>query len=299
MTAYQIFVKTDNIYQPHAGQAEVFTKLPPGMYAVAYDPMKEMVQFKSFNTSFDSLVSLPGTEFEEIMQDIETFFSEEYRESIKSAGLLNKQNIFLHGKPGTGKSSIVQRIVQEFVKRGGVVLFNPRPDSLSLVYHIFDSTQKETPILIIFEELDTIIYHSEKELLSVLDGETQKENVTFIATTNFIDRIPPRILRPGRFPVVKEVGLLSQAAREAYLVTKVKDSKLAKTIAEKTKDFTIDELKEVVRSAICMKKDLDITIKKIKDSPSRKVDPRDLVDEDDSYDTDELYNKLVKKLSRR
>lgn len=252
---YEKYLKIDKEFQPSPG-IDVVKELTPGVYRVDYDIRSQSVTFVEIETNHDELVNLPGTEYEDVIKDVDIFLTPECQARFKEVGFLSKFNILLHGSPGTGKTCLVNRVAQKIIESGGIVLFNPEPESLKVVYDVLDSIQPETRILVIFEEMDQHVRDNEITLLHVLDGEVQKKNAMYIATTNYISKIPARVKRPGRFSTIIEVKFPSALAREAYLKTKLKDNKTIKRIVEKTEGFSIDELKEVVRGHYCMGKDL-------------------------------------------
>src|ERR1035437_384054 len=118
--------------------------------------------------------------------------------------------------------------------------------------------------MVIFEELDQLIENYETSLLNLLDGEIQKPNVIFVATTNFIDKIPTRIRRPGRFSSVIHVDFPTAITRHFYLTKKIGHSLELDGWVEKTKNFSIDELKETVLAVKCLGYNLDTIIDRIR-----------------------------------
>jgi SpoVK/Ycf46/Vps4 family AAA+-type ATPase len=256
MSEIAVYLKLAHKFQA-IPSAETVKKLPPGMYSIKYNPRTEMVVFGQSKTTHDELVDLPGTAYDQVMSEFEYFMTQECSDRHSKVGLLHKMNILLYGNPGTGKTCIVNRVAHRTVAEGGIVLFNPNPASLKEVFRILDKLQPETRVLVIFEELDQLINsHGEDPFLHVLDGEVQKSNAMFIATTNYISKVPPRIRRPGRFAVRVEVGYPSFEARKHYCFTKLGDEALSAEIAGITQNFSIDQLKEVIRSHYCMKKEL-------------------------------------------
>lgn len=264
MSDYATFLKLGHEYQP-IPEAETVSRLPSGMYTVKHDPRTDQVAFAQSKTTHDELVDLPGTAYEQVMTDLEFFFTEDCITRFKSVGLLHKMNILLHGVPGGGKTCIVNRVSARMIQEKGIVLFNPPPASLKEVFRVLDKLQPETRVLVIFEELDELIRnHGEGPFLHVLDGEVQKHNAMFIATTNYLDKIPARIRRPGRFPVRLEVGLPNMEARKLYVNLKLKNDAAATQIAEMTEGFNIDQLKDVIRAHYCMRKPLEPTLKELR-----------------------------------
>ncbi len=258
MTEYATYLKIAHQYQP-IPEAKTAAHLPPGIYTVKYDPRDESIAFAESKTTHDELVDLPGTAYDDVLADLEYFFTDECLTRFNEVGLLRKMNILLYGVPGGGKTCIVNRVAMKMMAEKGVVLFNPPPSALKEIFRVLDKLQPQTPVLVIFEELDQMIKtHGEGPFLHVLDGEIQKANAMFIATTNFINEIPKRIRRPGRFAVRREVGLPGFEARNHYCQLKLKnDHELATKIATLTNNFNIDQLKDVIREHYCMKKPLE------------------------------------------
>lgn len=279
---YEAYLKVDKEYQPVPG-VSLHAKLTPAVYRVDWDQRSDTVSFAEMESNHDKLVDLPGTEYDTVMRDMDTFLSKDCISRFEEIGLLHKMNILLHGAPGTGKTCIVNRVSQKVIESGGIVLFNPAPGSLKTTYEVLDSIQPDTRVLVIFEEMDEHVRNDETRLLHVLDGEIQKKNAMYIATTNYIDKIPARVRRPGRFASVIQVGFPSIRARKAYLATKLKDQALIGEIAAKTEGFSIDELKEVVRGHYCMMKPLDEYIELVREASSRAQQEKGR-DEDDYND---------------
>lgn len=295
MAKPQMYVRNDNKFTAYP-RVEVVEFLSGGMYELEYDPKQDIVTFIQSKSTHDSLVDLPGTEYEEVMNNVNMFFSDECKARFKEVGLLHKMNIMLHGIPGGGKTSIVNRIAQKVIEDGGIVLFNPNPKVLPIAFYVLDSIQKDSQVLVIYEELDKVVERYEGELLTLLDGELQKHNAMYVTTTNFIEDVPPRILRPGRFALTLEVGYPNEEARRFYLNIKLKNNKdLVEEIVKKTKDFTIDELKAVVQSVYCMGHELGATIGRIKKSLSRKQDRRSEFEDDFNERNKERFLKEMKK----
>ena len=280
---YETYLKIDKDYQPSPG-IEVVSKLRPNVYRVVYDHRTDTVSFTEMETNHDELVDLPSPEYEMITQDVDMFLTPECEARFKEVGFLHKFNILLYGLPGTGKTCLVNRVAQKVIASGGIVLFNPPPAALKSTYEVLDAIQPETRVLIIFEEMDQHVRDDETTLLHVLDGEVQKKNAMYIATTNYIEKIPARVKRPGRFSVVVEIEFPNATARRTYLTTKLKDKAIIEHIVKKTKGFSIDELKEVVRGYYCMKKELDPYIKYVASNSGKKINE---LDDGDGFISDE------------
>ena len=111
--------------------------------------------------------------------------------------------------------------------------------------------QPDVQILVIWEEFER--YKRNTDVLQLLDGGKQLNNVVYLATTNYIDQIPPRLRnRPSRFARLVEVGPPSAEARKAFLMNRIHpedvDENVVDEIVLKTEGWVIDHLTEFIRS---------------------------------------------------
>ena len=248
---------------------EVTTKLPSGVYTANYIPDLDKFYFETLDLGHDELLELPSKEFQTVATQIDKFLSPETKEVFKEYGFLYKRSILMHGLPGTGKTCLIDRVANKVINDGGIVIFNPHPAILDKTYRVLNNIEPDTNVLVIFEELDELLKHYEEDLLNILDGEVQRENVIYLATTNYIDEIPARIMRPGRFSSVVEVKYPDANARRFYLKHKLGKNTTKKEIDEivkKTKGFSIDEVKETVLSNKCLDIELDVIIDRINET---------------------------------
>lgn len=244
---------------------ETFPQFPPGMYKFSEgkepkdDGMDMMAMFikrdpiiqieKSEMTS-DEIIDLPSPAYTQAVKELESFLSPATRQTYKHLGFLYKRSWLFHGIPGTGKSVLVKKFAQNIIQRGGFVLTNIPGivgNSINKYFHPVNNAQT---MAIIIEEFEGLQDNS--ATLTAMDGGNQRENMIFLCTTNYIEKIPPRMLRPGRIHSKIEVGPLPFEARLAYLSTKIEDGKLARTSAEVSEGLVIDELKELVQQTVLL-----------------------------------------------
>jgi SpoVK/Ycf46/Vps4 family AAA+-type ATPase len=165
------------------------------------------------------------------------------------------------------------------------VFFETAPDTLFEAVNEIKSIQGDIKVLAVFEEFDAWMNQSHK-MLSLLDGELQIDNVVFLATTNYIDRIPPRIKnRPSRFATVIEVGTPNAETRKAFLAGKIgKDENVdINKWVKLTDGMMLDHLKDLIVSVLCIGLPLDEAVEKLKTMNASEL--RD-EDEDDFPDKD-------------
>lgn len=289
------------MFVAEASETSAAPKLPPGVYELQFEVLANKLYYTKITTNHDALIKLPTEEFDLIVKQTETFLKPETKALFKEYKYIYKRSTLLYGLPGTGKTCLVNQIAQYVQDSGGVVLFNPDPNFLDTALSQLQDIQPESTILVIFEELDKLIGRHEGILLNILDGEIQKENVMYVATTNFIDAIPNRIKRPGRFPTVIEVKYPTKSVREYYLKNKLKDLNEINQIAELTDGFSIDELKEVVLSVKCLSMDLNKTIFRIREAknPNDIIDEQEIKNESDKDDNEDPWGSSAASKSKR
>ena len=113
----------------------------------------------------------------------------------------------------------------------------------------------------------------------LLDGEQSVSNVCYLATTNYLDRFPPRLLRPGRFDEHVYVPFPPTNGRVAYLKAKL-GKKLqeadadatARTLAAKTSGMSFGHLRELVLAHYVLKQPLDTVIERLRKTASAELE---------------------------
>lgn len=169
-----------------------------------------------------SSIILPDGIVDSIIKDMQEFIDTEHW--YVESGIPHRRGYLLYGPPGTGKTSTIYALAGEL----GLEIF-----SLSLSSSFIDDTflQKaagsmpKNSILLI-EDIDCAFPSREEDddeqttnqfgmvnpmgtkraksavtlsgLLNVLDGVGSEEGKLFFATTNYVDRLDPALVRPGR-----------------------------------------------------------------------------------------------------
>lgn len=130
-------------------------------------------------------------------------------------------------------------------------------------------------IVVILEDVDDILYHhGEANMLSLMDGETQLDNIVYIATTNYPEKLDKRFInRPSRFDVIKKIDLPTYNARRMFFSVKVPtltDEQLDLWSAS-TDKFSIAHMKEVIVSVCCLGNDFNETIARLRKMTTQKL----------------------------
>lgn len=272
-------------------------KLPPNIYTIKTTP-QGAIYFRPMSAMTDGLVDLPKHVSGAVIKEVKDFWSDTTRAKFEKYEMVYKRGIILYGPPGTGKSVIVSKIMEAVVEEGGIVFFDPAPRLLYEAMNQVKEIQGDVKVLVVYEEFDSWLARSESDFLSLLDGELQIENIVYLATTNFLDRVPPRIRnRPSRIASVIEVKYPDVETRRAFLLGKVKDDPIDIELWIKlTEGMSLDHLKDLIISVLCIGVPLEDAIKKLREMNSRDLGPDD--DEDDEkFDYDAVGN-IVKSIER-
>ena len=217
------------------------------------------------------LLELPEMRSEEIIRLSDTFWNSEkdYKEGNEFVigGAAFKSGIMVYGPPGSGKSCTLKLVSNKLVDRGGIVFYaNTHPTSVMGFLGDFSRIENERKSIIILEDFDTLIKnYGDSAYLAMLDSAQSINNVLFIATTNYPERLDPRIYnRPGRFSHVVKIGLPGPKTRDAYLRAILKNHRDVDEIVEKSQGFTIDHLSALVNAVYREKKNLQKELARLK-----------------------------------
>lgn len=211
--AAKMWARHDNAY---FGCDEAVDKLPAGMYTIE-SSQQQGIYFKNFKPDLDELLALSDSASEAVYKHVEKFWDSE--ESYKRFGVVWKRGIMLWGPPGSGKTTCVHMVAKNVIDSGGIAVFVKNPDVAHLGLSMFRRIEPERQVVVIMEDIDAIVTrHGESELLSLLDGELQIRKVLYIATTNYPEKLDPRLMnRPSRFDIIQKIAMPSEEARRQYL----------------------------------------------------------------------------------
>lgn len=245
------------------------SKLPPGCYDIHAD--SKCIYVTPALKPSGILLELPEMRSDDVIRIVETFWNSEDDYKIGNefviGGAAFKAGIMIYGPPGSGKSCTIKLVSKRLVERGGMVFYaSGSPSSISSFLADFARVESDRKSIVILEDFDSLISrYGEAEYLEILDSAKTINNVLFIATTNYPERLDPRVYnRPGRFSHVIKIGLPTPKAREAYLKNILKNHRDVEEIVSKTDKFTIDHLTALINAVYREKKDLHNEIERLK-----------------------------------
>jgi len=241
-------------------------ELPPGIYRASWS--NQQVIITQLNIVSDELLKLPDSTNSKIINSITTFWNA--KSKFVKRNQLFKRGMLLWGPPGSGKTVTVMLLTKELVENGGIVLNCNDPHPTLKALEEIRKIEPDRPIICILEDIDEIINQcGESTILSLLDGESQINNVVYLATTNYPDRLDQRIInRPSRFDEVIKIGMPPRHVRSFYLRSRITKEELNDEDLERwlddTNDLSIAHLKELVIAIFCLGRTYEETIERLK-----------------------------------
>jgi len=261
-------IKSTGKYVP--GQPTVKT-LPAGFYEVEEDSYGIHLELKSVQT--DELYSLPSDELMDIVNDIINFWDK--KNVYEQYKFIHKRGILMYGNPGNGKSGIIQLITKHLIDKMNGIVINIRDayslDRYNKIICPFRDIEPDRPIVVILEDLDTMISNNDwitSTALNLLDGVKQINNVVYIATTNYPEKLEERIAnRPSRFDRRYEIPIPNNSVRSEYIKHKLTEEDLKNIDLDlwikETEGMSLSHLKELIISVIVLGKTFEEAITKL------------------------------------
>lgn len=139
-------------------------------------------------------------------------------QTLKEIGIKPPHGLLLYGPPGNGKTLLAKAIATEiqanFISIKGPELLSVWfSESAKMIRELFNWARKLAPTIIFFDEIDAVVPRRGSEntdagreidatvnqLLTLLDGMENIQNIVVVGATNRPGMLDPALLRPGRF----------------------------------------------------------------------------------------------------
>ncbi len=156
-----------------------------------------------------------------------------HAELFERLGIDPPKGVLLYGPPGTGKTLIAKAVANEaganfYSIQGPEIMSKYYGQSEERLREKFDEAQKNAPSVLFIDELDSIAPRREEvtgeverrvvaQLLTLMDGLSDRGQVIVIAATNREEAIDPALRRGGRFDREIEIGVPDRIGRKEIL----------------------------------------------------------------------------------
>lgn len=241
---------------------ETTKKLSPGIYDIWSEETRQGLIAKiKRNTAKESFNQEISFAFQDkIGFIIDQFFKKELKAKVNKLGYNHKLGILLHGKAGTGKTSMFKSYFDKLIKKEKAIVFNfinlwQFRVMWEFIYSI--RTIQNNPIIIFIDELDEGFknYDIERDLKIATDGFSSIDNSLFMFSTNYISKIPDSIKkRKSRVKYcievdgVKDVEVIKKFLSDCFKTVEIEHDYT--NDLNKLTGLTIDELKQYVLDVI-------------------------------------------------
>ena len=252
--------------------------------AISQTPVKDVQQETFQRVRYEDIGGL-NDEIQKVREMIE--LPMRHPELFKRLGITPPRGVLLHGPPGTGKTLLAKAVATEteshFISVSGPEFMSKfYGESEQRIRQIFDDAKENAPSIIFIDEIDSIAPKRSEvtgeverrvvaQLLSNMDGLSDRGDVVVIGATNRVNALDPALRRGGRFDREIEIGIPNKHGREEILLIHTRGMPL-------TDDVNLDYLAEVTHGFVGA--DLEQLAKEAAMHSLRKIIPKINLEED-------------------
>jgi transitional endoplasmic reticulum ATPase len=193
-----------------------------------------------------------------------------FPELFARLGIEPPRGVLLYGPPGCGKTMIAKALANESQAKfhainGPEIMSKYYGETEAKLREIFKEAKEGAPSIIFIDEIDAIAPKREEvfgevekrmvaQLLSLMDGLSERGNVIVIGATNRIEDVDLALRRPGRFDREVEIGVPNTEGRLEILQIHTRGMPISpdvdlKQLAAITHGYTGADLKALCREA--------------------------------------------------
>ncbi|KAF7684620.1 Transitional endoplasmic reticulum ATPase [Astathelohania contejeani] len=199
-----------------------------------YEAVLQEIRSRHSGITFENIGAL-----DEVKRELEMsiLLPSRYPHKFHRLGIKRPSGILLYGPPGCGKTMLARAVSNmshcNFIAVKGPELISKYVgDSEKAIRKLFEDARQKQPCVLFFDEIDSLCSSRGEtefgnrvvnQLLTLLDGLSERGEVYIIGATNRISAIDRAILRPGRFDKSIEVPLPGPEERIVILSKLLKE----------------------------------------------------------------------------
>jgi transitional endoplasmic reticulum ATPase len=189
-------------------------------------------------------------------------------ELFQQLGIEPPKGVLLHGPPGTGKTLMAKAVANEIDAyftdiSGPEIMSKYYGESEEQLREVFEEAEENAPAIVFIDEIDSIAPKRGEtsgdverrvvaQLLSLMDGMDERQDVVVIGATNRLDAVDPALRRGGRFDREIEIGVPDRDGRLEILQVHTRGMPLAEGVdleqyAESTHGFVGADLESLAK----------------------------------------------------
>lgn len=228
-------------------------KIRPGCYKLEEALREENIPNpERLHIESDEILVFRNDKSRKIRKEIKEFLK--MKDIMENNGYLHKRGIILYGPPASGKTVFIKTEINRMVDEGHTIFLGRSPWTISRSLQTFRKMEPERTVIVVMEDIDeTIRSYGEQEILEMMDGLETVNNVLFIATTNDMEALSPKMKRCGRFDRKIEIPYPEFTTRLEYLQKKLSKKMMyesIKKVAHDTENMGFGHLKEITVSVL-------------------------------------------------
>lgn len=260
MISSVITLKDDTVLVHKENVDSVGTTFKPGVYSCHTDSQGNIhikrESFEEIHTPYLNDIN------KHIVETVELFFKDSIKETVNKLGFTHKLGILLHGKQGTAKTAFINFVSSKMIEeKDSIAFFCDSGNQFTTAIGLAKSIRaiQENPIIFICDEFERFAQEEESLVKNFLDGNMSINNSLFLATTNYIHKVPEAIKdRPSRIKIVEEFKGITDK-KEMFEVISAISKKIDPNLfteseineeVNKIDSATLDELKHICLSKV-------------------------------------------------
>jgi hypothetical protein len=253
------YTKSGNSSTPVSKTHEI---LDPGVYNISVNMNGQAVYTKT-DVKSDVLLDMKNEKRQSILSEFKTFWSPETKAKYDNLGFIHKRGFIWEGKPGTGKSCDMKLFMRYLESQGDIAFLADSGYTLVEVLKQFKEVEPDRHVAVVMEDFEEMANRSEHSLLELLDGPNAIGGVFYLATTNHINQISPRLKRKSRFDTIIHVDNPEYTDRLEYLKSKLSTNESdinIEKLAQDSDGASFADLKDMLVNIYCFGKSIESTL---------------------------------------